>query len=216
MPLGWVCRRRGREGKLLSKSCFVGKYHVNARKSSIKGKSQAELSYWSHIQPLVAPGWNRGQHIYLSQDVTDLSVFSGLLLGKEHHDHPSGPSVPPPLPSLSCMPVPVPAASHAKTGSKDSSTQTDKTAELFWPATASFPGRGRLGTTPSHSPAPRPLGTRVASEKLGELCQGKMSAPLGLSAIPRDTLVLMGARWGYVMLPQFVRYSGGFFKETKI
>ncbi|XP_058709739.1 angiomotin-like protein 1 [Poecile atricapillus] len=98
----------------------------------------------------------------------------GLLLGKEHHDHPSGPSLPPPLPSLSCLPVPVPAASHAKTGSKDSSTQTDKTAELFWPATASFPGRGRLGTTPSHSPAPRPLGTRVASEKLENSSHGKL------------------------------------------
>ncbi|XP_029816822.1 angiomotin-like protein 1 [Manacus vitellinus] len=90
----------------------------------------------------------------------------GLLLGKEHHDHPPGPSLPPPLPSLSCMPVPVPAASHAKTASKDSSTQTDKAAELFWPGTASFPGRGRLGTTPSHSPAPRAPGTRVACEKL--------------------------------------------------
>ncbi|XP_041343221.1 angiomotin-like protein 1 [Pyrgilauda ruficollis] len=98
----------------------------------------------------------------------------GLLLGKEHHDHPSGPSLPPPLPSLSCMPVPVPAASHAKTGSKDSSTQTDKSAELFWPATASFPGRGRLATTPSHSPAPRPLGTRVASEKLENSSHGKL------------------------------------------
>ncbi|XP_051481270.1 angiomotin-like protein 1 isoform X2 [Apus apus] len=85
----------------------------------------------------------------------------GLLLGKEHHDHSSGPSLPPPLPSLSCMPIPAPAASHMKTGSKDSSTQTDKSAELFWPSTASFPGRGRLGTTPSHSPAPRPPGTRV-------------------------------------------------------
>ncbi|NXP86881.1 AMOL1 protein, partial [Passerina amoena] len=98
----------------------------------------------------------------------------GLLLGKEHHDHPSGPSLPPPLPSLSCMPVPVPAASHSKTGSKDSSTQTDKTAELFWPATASFPGRGRLGATSSHSPAPRPLGTRVASEKLENSSHGKL------------------------------------------
>ncbi|XP_058680906.1 angiomotin-like protein 1 [Ammospiza caudacuta] len=98
----------------------------------------------------------------------------GLLLGKEHHDHPSGPSLPPPLPSLSCMPVPVPAASHAKTGSKDSSTQTDKTAELFWPATASFPGRGCLGATPAHSPAPRPLGTRVASEKLENSSHGKL------------------------------------------
>ncbi|XP_064265557.1 angiomotin-like protein 1 [Passer domesticus] len=98
----------------------------------------------------------------------------GLLLGKEHHDHPSGPSLPPPLPSLSCMSVPVPAASHAKTGSKDSSTQTDKSAELFWPATASFPGRGRLAATPSHSPAPRPLGTRVASEKLENSSHGKL------------------------------------------
>uniref|UniRef100_H0ZRF8 Angiomotin like 1 n=1 Tax=Taeniopygia guttata TaxID=59729 RepID=H0ZRF8_TAEGU len=98
----------------------------------------------------------------------------GLLLGKEHQDHPSSPSLPPPLPSLSCMPIPVPAASHAKTGSKDSSTQTDKTAELFWPATASFPGRGRLGTTPSHSPVPRPLGTRVASEKLENFSHGKL------------------------------------------
>ncbi|XP_053925026.1 angiomotin-like protein 1 isoform X3 [Cuculus canorus] len=98
----------------------------------------------------------------------------GLLLGKEHHDHPSGPSLPPPLPSLSCMPVPVPAASHTKTGSKDSSTQTDKSTELFWPATASFPGRGRLGTTPSHSPVPRPPGTRVASEKLENSSHGKL------------------------------------------
>ncbi|OPJ90314.1 angiomotin-like protein 1 isoform B [Patagioenas fasciata monilis] len=97
----------------------------------------------------------------------------GLLLGKEHHDLPSGPSLPPPLPTLSCMPVLVPAASHTKTGSKDSSTQTDKSTELFWPTTASFPGRGRLGATPSHSPAPRPPGTRAASEKLENSSHGK-------------------------------------------
>ncbi|XP_068004836.1 angiomotin-like protein 1 [Melanerpes formicivorus] len=98
----------------------------------------------------------------------------GLLLGKEHHDHPSGHSLPPPLPSLSCVPVPVPAASHAKTGSKDSSTQTDKSTELFWPAAASFPGRGRLGTTPAHSPAPRPPGTRAPGEKLENSSHGKL------------------------------------------
>ncbi|XP_075273670.1 angiomotin-like protein 1 isoform X3 [Opisthocomus hoazin] len=103
----------------------------------------------------------------------------GLLLGKEHHDHPSSSSLPPPLPSLSCMPVPVPAASHAKTGSKDSSTQTDKSAELFWPAAASFPGRGRLGTTPSHSPAPRPPGTRVTGEKLENSSHGKLPESKG-------------------------------------
>ncbi|NXH22621.1 AMOL1 protein, partial [Bucco capensis] len=96
----------------------------------------------------------------------------GLLLGKEHHEQPSGPSLPPPLPSLSCMQVS--AASHAKTGSKDSSTQTDKSAELFWPATASFPGRGRLGATPSHSPAPRALATRAASDKLENSSHGKL------------------------------------------
>uniref|UniRef100_A0A8D2QNK9 Angiomotin like 1 n=1 Tax=Zosterops lateralis melanops TaxID=1220523 RepID=A0A8D2QNK9_ZOSLA len=119
---------------------------------------------------------------------------TSLTSNQIHHDHPSGPSLPPPLPSLSCMPVPVPAASHAKTGSKDSSTQTDKTAELFWPATASFPGRGRLGATSSHSPAPRPLGTRVASEKLGELCQ--IPPQCKMSAIPRDTSVSVGTRCG--------------------
>lgn len=97
----------------------------------------------------------------------------GLLLGKEHHEHPPGPALPPPLPSLSCAPVLAPAASHAKTGSKDSSTQTDKSTELFWPATASFPGRGRLGTTPTHSPVPRPSGARPAGEKLENSSHGK-------------------------------------------
>lgn len=111
--------------------------------------------------------------------MAELGVFSGLLLGKEHHEHPPGPALPPPLPSLLCAPVLAPAASHAKTGSKDSSTQTDKSTELFWPATASFPGRGRLGTTPTHSPVPRPSGARPAGEKLGECWQEHTSGQQG-------------------------------------
>ncbi|OCT96176.1 hypothetical protein XELAEV_180138583mg, partial [Xenopus laevis] len=72
--------------------------------------------------------------------------------GKDHREIPS-PSLLLPLPSL-FMPPPTPpvTASHAKTGSKDNSTQTDKNPELFWPNTASFPGRGRINMTPSSSP----------------------------------------------------------------
>ncbi|XP_062423306.1 angiomotin-like protein 1 isoform X3 [Rhea pennata] len=89
----------------------------------------------------------------------------GLLLGKEPAE---GPAPAPPPPSLSCAPAPGPVpASHAKTGSRDSSTQTDKSAELFWPATASFPGRGRPGTAAAatHSPAPRPPVVRTAGDR---------------------------------------------------
>ncbi|XP_068786545.1 angiomotin-like protein 1 isoform X3 [Struthio camelus] len=91
----------------------------------------------------------------------------GLLLGKEPHEPPGGPALAPPPPSLSCPPPPGPApASHAKTGSRDSSTQTDRSAELFWPAAASFPGRGRPGAAAAtHSPAPRPPAARAAGEK---------------------------------------------------
>lgn len=147
---------------------------MSGRQQQMVSSGKAKPNYRAgdaQTSVLLLWGGTRGLHLCLSQDVTDLCLFSGLLLGKEHHDLPSGPSLPPPLPALSCMPVLVPAASHTKTGSKDSSTQTDKSTELFWPTTASFPGRGRLGATPSHSPAPRPPGTRAAGEKLGELCQ---------------------------------------------
>uniref|UniRef100_A0A8C3VNB8 Angiomotin like 1 n=2 Tax=Catagonus wagneri TaxID=51154 RepID=A0A8C3VNB8_9CETA len=78
----------------------------------------------------------------------------GLLLGKEHHDHASAPSLPtPPAAALSpAAPATSASSTHSKTGSKDSSTQTDKGAELFWPSVASLPTRGRLSGTPSNSP----------------------------------------------------------------
>ncbi|XP_074072586.1 angiomotin-like protein 1 isoform X2 [Macrotis lagotis] len=98
----------------------------------------------------------------------------GLLLGKEHHDHASTPLLPTPPP----LPPPVasslsPAASmvlvgssHAKTGSKDSSTQTDKSSDLFWSSMATFPSRGKLSTTPSNSPILKHTGAKGTGEKL--------------------------------------------------
>ncbi|KAG8522365.1 Angiomotin-like protein 1 [Galemys pyrenaicus] len=68
----------------------------------------------------------------------------GLLPGRE-------------LPERACTPACTPAApasaAHAKTGSRDSGTQTDRASELFWPHAASLPGRGRLSGPPPSSPA---------------------------------------------------------------
>ncbi|VCX42400.1 unnamed protein product [Gulo gulo] len=74
----------------------------------------------------------------------------GLLLGKDHHEHAS--------PALA-------SSAHAKTGSKDSSTQTDKSTELFWPSMASLPTRGRLSVTPSNSPILKHPGAKGTVEK---------------------------------------------------
>ncbi|KAM4699498.1 angiomotin-like protein 1 isoform 2-T2 [Discoglossus pictus] len=78
----------------------------------------------------------------------------GILRGRDHHESPL-PSLLLPPPSF-FLPPPAPAppvtATHVKTGSKDNSTQTDKSTELFWPNTGSFPGRGRINMTPSSSP----------------------------------------------------------------
>ncbi|XP_053165588.1 angiomotin-like protein 1 isoform X2 [Hemicordylus capensis] len=91
----------------------------------------------------------------------------GLLLGKDTHDHSSIPALPPPPPSLSSAvsswPVPI---FHAKTGSRDSSTQTDKGSEFLWPSSASFPGRGKLSGTPAGSPALRHMVAKGTGERL--------------------------------------------------
>ncbi|KAB0350919.1 hypothetical protein FD754_015776 [Muntiacus muntjak] len=93
---------------------------------------------------------------------------AGLLLGKEHHDHASTPVLP--TPSAAALSPPAPGTSagsaHAKTGSKDSSTQTDKSAELFWPSVASLPTRSRLSGTPSNSPVLKHPAAKGAAEKL--------------------------------------------------
>ncbi|XP_006162634.1 angiomotin-like protein 1 [Tupaia chinensis] len=92
----------------------------------------------------------------------------GLLLGKELHEHASAPLLPPPpasavSPTASAMSA---NSAHSKTGSKDSSTQTDKSTELFWPNMASLPTRGRLSTTPSNSPVLKHPVAKGAAEKL--------------------------------------------------
>lgn len=92
----------------------------------------------------------------------------GLLLGKEHQEPASASLLP--TPPASALPplAPTTAASsaHAKTGSKDSSTQTDKSTELFWPSMASLPSRGRLSTTPSNSPVLKHPAAKGTVEKL--------------------------------------------------
>ncbi|XP_039737949.1 angiomotin-like protein 1 isoform X2 [Pteropus medius] len=88
----------------------------------------------------------------------------GLLLGKEHHEHASTPVLPtPPAAALSSTGT---SSAHAKTGSKDSSTQTDKSTELFWPNMASLPNRGRLSATPSNSPVLKHPAAKGTAEKL--------------------------------------------------
>ncbi|NXY81850.1 AMOL1 protein, partial [Alcedo cyanopectus] len=166
--------------KIIEKDAMIKVLQQRSRKDPGKGDSSSLRPARSVPSIAAATGVHSRQTSLTSNQIAEEKKEEkiwkgsiGLLLGKEHHDHPSGPSLPPPLPSLYCMSIPVPAASHAKTGSKDSSTQTDKSAELFWPTTASFPGRGRLGTTPSHSPAPRPLGTRAPGEKLENSSHGK-------------------------------------------
>nr|XP_023410495.1 angiomotin-like protein 1 isoform X1 [Loxodonta africana] len=91
----------------------------------------------------------------------------GLLLGKEHHEHASAPMLPAPPPSALSPAASATSASsaHAKTGSKDSSTQTDKSAELFWPNMASLSTRSRLGMTPSNSPVLKHPAAKGTGEK---------------------------------------------------
>ncbi|KAM9320569.1 angiomotin-like protein 1 [Gastrophryne carolinensis] len=96
----------------------------------------------------------------------------GLLQGKESKDHRESPSPSLALPLPSFL-VPLSAASptvtalHAKTGSKDSSTQTDKNSELFWPTCSSLPGRGRISMTTSMNmtPSSSPLLRHAASKE---------------------------------------------------
>ncbi|XP_034779554.2 angiomotin-like protein 1 isoform X2 [Acipenser ruthenus] len=87
----------------------------------------------------------------------------GVLLGKENLEHllpsfqlPSAtdPSSPPPTPVI---------FGHVKTGSKDNSTQTDKSPELL--RTTATAGRTRLSTPPSSSPILRNPLTKTGTDK---------------------------------------------------
>lgn len=95
---------------------------------------------------------------------TAVLVPPGLLLGKEHHELTSTTPAAVLSPSASTASA---GSAHAKTGSKDSSTQTDKSAELFWPSMASLPNRGRLSMTPSNSPILKHPVAKGTAEKPG-------------------------------------------------
>ncbi|XP_066555340.1 angiomotin-like protein 1 isoform X2 [Amia ocellicauda] len=86
---------------------------------------------------------------------------AGVLLGRETLDHllPSLQLVPSPS-SLPCTPL---LSSHVKTGSKDSSTQTDKSPELL--RATPLAGRARIGTNPSSSPILRHTLAKGSVEK---------------------------------------------------
>uniref|UniRef100_A0A8D1JF75 Angiomotin C-terminal domain-containing protein n=1 Tax=Sus scrofa TaxID=9823 RepID=A0A8D1JF75_PIG len=79
----------------------------------------------------------------------------------------TAPTLPtPPAAALSpAAPATSAGSAHSKTGSKDSSTQTDKSAELFWPSVASLPTRGRLSGTPSNSPVLKHPAAKGTAEK---------------------------------------------------
>ncbi|XP_069825735.1 angiomotin-like protein 1 isoform X2 [Dendropsophus ebraccatus] len=102
--------------------------------------------------------------------------------GKDNHDSPSlSLALPPPsfmLPPPSIQPTVT--VSHAKTGSKDNSTQTEKSSDLFWPNCSSLPGRGRINMTPSSSPLLRhPNTNKEKSEHspvLGKTLEAKLRA----------------------------------------
>uniref|UniRef100_A0A8C9LBE8 Angiomotin like 1 n=1 Tax=Pavo cristatus TaxID=9049 RepID=A0A8C9LBE8_PAVCR len=173
-------RIKNLHAKIIEKDAMIKVLQQRSRKDPGKADSASLRPARSVPSIAAAAGTHSRQTSLTSSQITEEKKEEkiwkgsiGLLLGKEHHEHPPGPALPPPLPSLSCASMPAPAASHAKTGSKDNSTQTDKSTELFWPATASFPGRGRLGTTPTHSPVPRPPGARPAGEKLENSSHGK-------------------------------------------
>ncbi|XP_073439069.1 angiomotin-like protein 1 isoform X2 [Dendrobates tinctorius] len=103
--------------------------------------------------------------------------------GKDNHESPS-PSLALPPPSFMLPPPlssqPTVTVSHAKTGSKDNSTQTDKSHDLFWPSCSSLPGRGRINLTPSSSPLLRhPNTNKEKSEHspvLGKTLEPKLRA----------------------------------------
>lgn len=102
-----------------------------------------------------------------------------MLLGKEHHEHASAPTLPtPPAAALSpAAPATSAGSAHSKTGSKDSSTQTDKSAELFWPSVASLPTRGRLSGTPSNSPVLKHPAAKGMAEKPGTRSPPPLTLP---------------------------------------
>ncbi|XP_028656338.1 angiomotin-like protein 1 [Erpetoichthys calabaricus] len=113
----------------------------------------------------------------------------GRLLGKENADHPHPV---PQLPTLSSTFPPSPLIStHVKTGSKDNSTQTDKSPEA--PRSNHMASRIRLSNTPTGSPVLRHQLGKLTTEKLDaspSLMKYANSKPLGTRPDLPDTEVV--------------------------
>ncbi|XP_034971445.2 angiomotin-like protein 1 isoform X1 [Zootoca vivipara] len=161
--------------KIIEKDAMIKVLQQRSRKDL--GKTDASSLRPARSVPSIAAatGTHSRQTSLTSNQVTEEKKEDktwkgsiGLLLGKETQDQSPIPLLPPPPPAtlssgMSSWPVTV---CHAKTGSKDNSTQTDKASELFWPNSASFPGRGKLTNTPGSSPALRHTAGRGVGERL--------------------------------------------------
>ncbi|XP_021568930.1 angiomotin-like protein 1 [Carlito syrichta] len=168
------CTIKNLHAKIIEKDAMIKVLQQRSRKDA--GKADAASLRPARSVPSIAAA--TGTH-YRQTSLTSSQLAEekkeertwkgsiGLLLGKERAEHASAPLPPPPASALSPVaPAPAAGSAHAKTGSKDSSTQTDKSAELFWPGVASLPGRGRLSTTPAPSPILKHSAARGTADKL--------------------------------------------------
>ncbi|KFO61514.1 Angiomotin-like 1, partial [Corvus brachyrhynchos] len=112
-------RIKNLHAKIIEKDAMIKVLQQRSRKDPGKADSASLRPARSVPSIAAATGVHSRQTSLTSNQIAEERKEEKLWKGS------IGSSQPPPLPSLSCMPVPVPAASHAKTGSKDSSTQTD-------------------------------------------------------------------------------------------
>ncbi|KFV71619.1 Angiomotin-like 1, partial [Dryobates pubescens] len=105
--------------KIIEKDAMIKVLQQRSRKDPGKADSASLRPARSVPSIAAATGVHSRQTSLTSNQIAEEKKEEKIWKGSIGH------SLPPPLPSLSCVPVAVPAASHAKTGSKDSSTQTD-------------------------------------------------------------------------------------------
>uniref|UniRef100_A0A8C6VES1 Angiomotin like 1 n=1 Tax=Naja naja TaxID=35670 RepID=A0A8C6VES1_NAJNA len=159
--------------KIIEKDAMIKVLQQRSRKDTSKGDSASLRPAQSVPSIAAATGThsrqtslNHTQGVEEKKEEKSWKESIGLLLGKDTSEPPSIPSLTLPTPSLSSTMSSWPVTiCHAKMGSKDNSTQTDKGPELFWPTAASFPGRGKLSHCSVSSPALRHIAGKNAAEK---------------------------------------------------
>ncbi|KAM3837587.1 angiomotin-like protein 1 isoform 2-T2 [Vipera latastei] len=159
--------------KIIEKDAMIKVLQQRSRKDASKGDSASLRPAQSVPSIAAATGThshqtslNHSQGAEEKKEEKSWKESMGLLLGKDTSEQSSIPSLTLPTPSLSSTMSSWPVTiCHAKMGSKDNSTQTDKGTELFWPTAASFPGRGKLSHSSGSSPALRHIAGKSAGEK---------------------------------------------------